>query len=110
MLTLRRSHPPGARLLGVVALVLTAAVGHGAVATVTISDDECREVTQEIYAAHGDTELQSQCPNLIRIIALALDCNPSACEPPTESATGIGCEVGLTVPPGGSCELPSCPC
>src|SRR5689334_20396299 len=59
----RRSSQPAARLLGVVALVLTAAVGHAAVANVIITADECRQVTQETYPALPNVELQSQCPN-----------------------------------------------
>jgi len=110
VLMLRRSRQPGARLLGVVAMVLTAAIGQAAITSVTISGDECHQVTQESYPPVKDVELQSQCPNPIRIIDLQLNCDRAVSEPPVESVPVAPCEVGLIIPPGGSCELPGCPC
>lgn len=110
VLMLRRSRQPGARLLGVVAMVLTAALGHGATANVIISGDECHQVTQESYPPLKNVELQSQCPNPIRIIDLQLNCNRAEGEPPVETVPDAPCEVGLIVHPGGSCQLPACPC
>jgi len=106
---LRRSRRPGARLVGVVAIMLTAAVVHGAVTNVIISGDECHQVTQESYEPFKNVELQSQCSNPIRIVDVQITCTIEG-EAPVESVAAPPCEVGLIVPPGGSCQLPGCPC
>ena len=85
VLMLRRSRRPGARLLGVVAVVLTAAVVHGAITNVMISDDECHQVTQKSYAPLKNVELQSQCSNPIHIVDLQLTCTLPAGEASVES-------------------------
>ncbi len=109
MLMLRRAGQPGTRLLGVVAVLLTAAVGHGAANNVIISGDECHQRTQESYPPLKNVDLQNECPNPIRIIDLQITCS-SMDEVPAEAAPDPLCEVGLVVPPGGVCRLPACPC
>jgi hypothetical protein len=110
VLMLRRSRQPVAQTLGLVTLVLTAAVGYAAITNVIISGDECHQVTQKSYPPLKNVELQSQCPNPIHIIDLQLNCNRAEGEPPVQSVPDAPCEVGLIVPPGGSCQLPECPC
>lgn len=105
---LRRSGHTGARVLGVLALVLAAAVGHAAVSNVIISGDECHQLTQEDYAPLANVELQSECANPIRIVDVHLTCSAPGSEASGQSVPNPQCEVGLVVPPGTACELPSC--
>jgi hypothetical protein len=98
-----------ARTLGRVALALTAAVGDASTPSVVISGDECHRVTEKSYEPLKSLQLESECSNPIRIIALTLDCERADGEAPADT-TDVLCEVGLIVPPGGSCFLPSCPC
>jgi hypothetical protein len=109
VLMLRRSRPLVAQTLGLVTLALTAAVGDAALPNVIISGDECHRVTEKSYQPLKSVELESACANPIRIIALELNCDRTG-EAPVESLSDSLCEVGLIVPPGGSCHLPSCPC
>jgi hypothetical protein len=110
-LILRRSRPLMAQTLGVVTLALTAAIGHAGLPNVTISGAECHQVTEKSFdALNKFLELESECSNPIRIVALTLNCERAEGEIPVEPVSDSLCEVGLIVPPGGSCNLPSCPC
>jgi hypothetical protein len=109
-LMLRRSRPRVVPMVGVLTLVLLAAARGAPVLDVIIAGDECRQVWQENYEPLKHIELESQCPNLIRIIDLQLNCDRTGEEAPIESVSGTVCEVGLIIPTGGSCLLPGCPC
>ncbi len=110
VLILRRSDRSAARAVGLVTLLLTAAVAYAGVSNVTISDDECHHVTQKSYPQFDSPDLENQCPNPIRIVDLQLDCDASKITAPAPDGSGRACEIGLIILPGSSCQLPTCSC
>lgn len=88
---------------------------------VVVSDEECREETTHPYQPFSDMAvLLSQCPNPIRIDAIAPNCGSCDAEalggpkvlceeaPPTIQNGMDVCEAGDILPPGGECSLPLC--
>jgi hypothetical protein len=110
VLILRRSDRSSARAVGLVTLLLTAAVAYAGVSNVTISDDECHHVTQKSYPQFDSPDLENQCANPIRIIDLQLNCDASKITAPVPDGAGRACEIGSIIPPGSSCQLPTCSC
>jgi hypothetical protein len=110
VLMLRRSRPLVGQTLGLVTLALTAGVGDASQPAVIISGAECHQVTEKSFQPLKSLELESECSNPIRIVALTLNCEGAEGEAPAEPVSDSPCEVGLIIPAGGSCHLPSCPC
>jgi hypothetical protein len=103
---LRRRPTALARALGVMAIALSAATAYSALPEVVISGDECHQVTQELYVGRDSVLLRSECPNPIRVVAINLSCSDAHSAAAVEK---IDCSVGLVIPPGETCLLPSCP-
>ena len=110
VLILRRADRSAARAVGVVTLLLSVAVAYASVSNVTIGGDECHRVTQKSYPEFDSPDLENQCANPIRIIALQLDCDTAKATAPVPDGAGPACEIGLIIPPGSSCQLPTCSC
>ena len=110
VLILRRSDRSAARAVGLVTLLLTAALAYAGVSNVIISDDECHHVTQKSYPQLENPDLENQCPNPIRIIDLQLNCDSAKTVAPVPDGAGPACKIGLIIPPGSSCQLPTCSC
>jgi hypothetical protein len=109
LLMLRRVPQSGARAIAVLGLVLAAASGRAAVLSVIIEGDECNRVNQETYSPTREILLQNQCANSVRILDLELDCSEfDRAQQGSEAAPPPPCEVGLIIPAGDSCALPTC--